>query len=64
MDTHPAPLAALIQMTSGIDPAANLQTIDRAMGEAAAGGAAMATSADRGAVRDVESVERALRERG
>ena len=38
----PAPLAALIQMTSGIDPAANLQTIDRAMGEAAAGGAAMA----------------------
>ncbi|HEV7315011.1 carbon-nitrogen hydrolase family protein [Sphingopyxis sp.] len=45
METPPppaAPLAALIQMTSGIDPAANLQTIDRAMGEAAAGGAAMA----------------------
>jgi predicted amidohydrolase len=37
-----APLAALIQMTSGIDPAANLRAIDRAMGEAAAGGAAMA----------------------
>lgn len=29
-------------MTSGIDPAANLAAIDRAMGEAAAGGAAMA----------------------
>jgi len=45
METPPspaAPLAALIQMTSGIDPAANLRTIDRAMGEAAAGGAAMA----------------------
>lgn len=38
----PAPLAALIQMTSGIDPAANLATIDRALGEAAAQGAAMA----------------------
>ncbi|MGH6694445.1 carbon-nitrogen hydrolase family protein [Sphingopyxis sp.] len=37
-----APLAALVQMTSGIDPAANLATIDRAMGEAAAHGAAMA----------------------
>jgi predicted amidohydrolase len=37
-----APLAALVQMTSGIDPAANLATIDRAMGEAAAGGAVMA----------------------
>jgi len=37
-----APLAALIQMTSDINPAANLATIDRAMGEAAAGGAAMA----------------------
>lgn len=37
-----APLAALIQMTSGIDPAANLATIDRAMGEAAAAGAVMA----------------------
>lgn len=42
MDNQPAPLVALIQMTSGIDPAANLATIDRAMGEAAAGGAAMA----------------------
>lgn len=45
METPPspaAPLAALIQMTSGIDPATNLRTIDRAMGEAAAGGAAMA----------------------
>lgn len=42
MDNQPAPRAALIQMTSGIDPAANLATIDRAMGEAAAGGAAMA----------------------
>jgi predicted amidohydrolase len=45
METPPspaAPLAALIQMTSGIDPAANLRTIDRAMGEAAASGAAMA----------------------
>lgn len=37
-----SPLAALVQMTSGIDPAANLATIDRAMGEAAAHGAAMA----------------------
>lgn len=36
------PLAALVQMTSGIDPAENLRAIDRAMGEAAAGGAAMA----------------------
>jgi predicted amidohydrolase len=36
------PRAALIQMTSGIDPAANLDTIDRAMGEAAEGGAVMA----------------------
>ena len=42
MDTDLAPLAALIQMTSGIDPDANLATIDRAMAEAAAGGAAMA----------------------
>ena len=38
----PAPLAALIQMTSGIDPEANLATIDRALAEAAAQGAAMA----------------------
>ncbi|WP_428628061.1 carbon-nitrogen hydrolase family protein [Sphingopyxis sp.] len=37
-----APIAALVQMSSGIDPAANLATIDRAMTEAAAGGAAMA----------------------
>jgi len=37
-----APVAALVQMTSGIDPNANLATIDRAMAEAAAGGAAMA----------------------
>lgn len=37
-----APLAALVQMTSGIDPAVNLATIDHAMGEAAAHGAAMA----------------------
>lgn len=37
-----APLAALVQMTSGIDPAANLATIDRAMAEAAADGAVMA----------------------
>ncbi|HWW59611.1 MAG TPA: carbon-nitrogen hydrolase family protein [Sphingopyxis sp.] len=36
------PLAALVQMTSGIDPATNLGTIDRAMAEAAAGGAVMA----------------------
>jgi predicted amidohydrolase len=41
-DPPPAPLAALIQMTSGIDPAANLAVIDRAMAEAAAHGAAMA----------------------
>jgi len=41
-DNIDAPLAALIQMTSGIDPAANLAVIDRAMGEAAAHGAAMA----------------------
>ncbi|WP_447756340.1 carbon-nitrogen hydrolase family protein [Sphingopyxis fribergensis] len=38
----PAPVAALVQMTSGIDPDANLAAIDRAMGEAAAGGASMA----------------------
>lgn len=37
----PVPLAALVQMTSGIDPAANLAVIDRAMSEAAAHGAAM-----------------------
>ncbi len=37
-----APVAALVQMTSGIDPAANLAMIDRALADAAAGGAAMA----------------------
>jgi predicted amidohydrolase len=36
------PIAALVQMSSGIDPVANLATIDRALAEAAAGGAAMA----------------------
>ena len=36
-----APIAAIVQMTSGIDPDANLASIDRAMAEAAAGGAAM-----------------------
>ncbi len=38
----PAPIAALVQMTSGIDPAANLAVIDRALADAAAGGATMA----------------------
>ncbi len=32
---------ALLQMTSGIDPAANARTITAAVAEAAAGGAAM-----------------------
>ncbi len=42
MENTPAPpLAALVQMTSGIDPAANLDTIDRAVAAAAADGAAM-----------------------
>lgn len=36
-----APLAALVQMTSGIDPNANLAAIDRAMAAAAAQGASM-----------------------
>ncbi|WP_168452345.1 carbon-nitrogen hydrolase family protein [Sphingopyxis microcysteis] len=36
------PIAALIQMTSGTDPQRNLATIDRAMADAAARGAAMA----------------------
>ncbi|WP_052072237.1 carbon-nitrogen hydrolase family protein [Sphingopyxis sp. MWB1] len=36
------PHAALIQMTSGIDPQRNLATIEEALGEAAAQGAAMA----------------------
>jgi predicted amidohydrolase len=42
MDAPPTPIAALVQMTSGIDPAANLALIDRALADAAAGGAAMA----------------------
>lgn len=42
MEASPAPLAALVQMTSGIDPAVNLDTIDRAMADAAERGAAMA----------------------
>ena len=42
MEQSPAPLAALVQMTSGIDPDANLATIDRALADAAARGAAMA----------------------
>lgn len=42
ISSQPAPLAALVQMTSGIDPAVNLATIDRALGEAARHGAAMA----------------------
>ena len=37
-----APVAAIVQMTSGIDPGANLQAIDRALADAAAQGAAMA----------------------
>lgn len=37
-----APRAALVQMTSHYDPARNLRTIDAAMGDAAAAGAAMA----------------------
>ena len=40
--SSPTPLAALIQMTSGIDPDANLATIDRALAAAAEQGAAMA----------------------
>ena len=43
METTPhAPLAALVQMTSGIDPDANLAVIDRALAAAAVRGAAMA----------------------
>ncbi|MBD3746891.1 MAG: carbon-nitrogen hydrolase family protein [Sphingopyxis terrae] len=38
----PAPVAAIVQMTSGIDPDANLRVIDRALAAAAAEGAAMA----------------------
>ena len=37
-----APVAAIVQMTSGIDPDANLRVIDRALAAAAAEGAAMA----------------------
>lgn len=37
-----APIAALVEMRSGIDPDANLAAIDGAMAEAAANGAAMA----------------------
>ncbi len=37
-----APVAAIVQMTSGIDPDANLRVIDRALAAAAAKGAAMA----------------------
>jgi predicted amidohydrolase len=36
------PLVAVVQMRSGIDPAENLSVIDRALGDAAAAGAAMA----------------------
>src|SRR3546814_17433966 len=42
MNALSAPLAALIQMTRGLDPEANLATVDRAMGAAAARGVAMA----------------------
>lgn len=38
----PPPIAALVQMTSDIDPDRNLDTIDRALAEAAAAGASMA----------------------
>lgn len=41
MEQPPTPLAAIVQMTSGIDPDANLVVIDRAMADAAAQGAAM-----------------------
>ena len=37
-----APVAAIVQMTSGIDPDANLQVVDHALAAAAAEGAAMA----------------------
>lgn len=42
MDAKLPPLAAIVQMTSGIDPDANLRAIDRALGEAAKHGAAIA----------------------
>ena len=42
MESSQAPLAALVQMTSGTDPVVNLATIDRALADAAARGAAMA----------------------
>lgn len=42
MTSAPPPLAAIVEMTSGIDPDANLATIDRALAAAAAAGARMA----------------------
>lgn len=42
MTAAPPPLAAIVEMTSGIDPDANLATMDRALAAAAAAGAAMA----------------------
>ena len=42
MDAKLPPLAAIVQMTSGIDPDANLRAIDRALGEAAKHGATIA----------------------
>lgn len=41
-ETASPPLVAVVQMTSGVDPSDNLATIDRALGEAASAGAAMA----------------------
>lgn len=41
-DAPAPPLIALVEMTSGIDPDANLRTMDRALGAAAAAGATMA----------------------
>ena len=54
--SSPAPLAALIQMTSGIDPDANLATIDRAMAEVAARGAVMAFLPDMSLLLDRDRV--------
>ncbi|MGQ3101303.1 MAG: carbon-nitrogen hydrolase family protein [Sphingopyxis solisilvae] len=42
MTENIVPTAALVQMTSGIDPDANLATIDRALADTAAAGAVMA----------------------
>lgn len=42
MSTADAPLAALVEMTSGIDPDANLASMERALAAAAKAGAAMA----------------------